>query len=133
MGGLSYQALALAPVARRGGAAVFADAAARARPATWTAIAVVVLTGFDNVTRLGPVERVLESGAGVLLAGKFLLVLLAIAVAGQRDFALVPRLRRALAAGGDTAPALTAIAWLDRLVIALGLVIVYLGLAVSRG
>jgi hypothetical protein len=74
----------------------------------------------------------MESGAGLLLAGKFMLVLGAVALAGQRDFAQVPRLRRALAEGSDARPALGAIAWLDRLVIVLGLAIVYLGLAVSR-
>jgi hypothetical protein len=61
-----------------------------------------------------------------------MLVLAAVAVAGQRDFAQVPRLARAVAAGDDTQPALSAIAWMDRVVLLLGVVIVYLGLAVSR-
>jgi uncharacterized membrane protein len=132
LGGTLYQAHALAPAARRGDPRPFAEAAVRGRPATWTAIALVVLTGFHNVTGLGPAQQVMESGAGLLLAGKFILVLVAILLAGQRDFAQVPRLRRAIAAGGDVRPALAAIAWLDRSVIALGLAIVYLGLAVSR-
>jgi len=133
LGGLIYQAHALAPAARRGSPGPFADAAARGRPATWTAIALVVLTGFYNVTMLGPLDRVMERGAGLLLAGKFMLVLLAVALAGQRDFAQVPRLRRALAAGDDPRPMLAAIAWLDRIVIILGVAVVYLGLAISRG
>jgi uncharacterized membrane protein len=132
MGGLAYQAHALAPGARRGAAAAFAEAAARGRAAGWTALAVTVLSGLYNVTRLGPVERVMESGAALALAVKFLLVLLLIAVAGQRDFAQVPRLRRVLAAGEDPAAALGAIAWLDRAALLLGAVIVYLGLFVSR-
>lgn len=132
VGGLVYQAHALQPSARRGEAATFADAARRARPATWTAIALVVLTGFYNITRLGPLEQVMESGAGLLLAAKFTLVVLAIAVAAQRDFAQVPLLRAALASGGDPGPPLRAIARLDRVVLLLALVIVYLGLAVSR-
>lgn len=132
VGGLVYQAHALLPSARRGEAAVFADAARRARPATWTAIALVVLTGFFNVTRLGSLEQVMQSGAGLLLAAKFTLVVLAVAVAAQRDFAQVPLLRAALASGGDPGPPLRAIARLDRLVLLLALVIVYLGLAVSR-
>jgi uncharacterized membrane protein len=139
LGGLVYQAHVLGSAVRaptRGlrpdGPAAFAEAAARARPATWAAIALVVLTGFVNVTRLGPLERVMESGAALWLAGKFLLVLVAVALAGHRDFAQVPRLRRALAGGDDPEPALGAIAWLDRLVIVLGLAILYLGLAVSR-
>jgi hypothetical protein len=99
---------------------------------TWVAIALVVLTGFYNVTLLGPLDRVLQSGAALLLALKFMLVLAAVAVAGQRDFAQVPRLARAVAAGDDPKPALSAIVWMDRVVLLLAVVIVYLGLAVSR-
>lgn len=132
MGGLVYQAHALAPAARQGGAAVFADAAARSRPVGWTALGLTVLTGLYNVTRLGTLERVMESGAALFLVGKFLLVLALVALVGQRDFAQVPRLTRALAAGEDPGPALTAIGWLDRIAILLGVVIVYLGLAISR-
>ncbi|MBI1962958.1 MAG: CopD family protein [Candidatus Rokubacteria bacterium] len=132
IGGVMYQAHVLLPAARRGAAGAFADAARRARPVTWTAVALVTLTGFYNVTRLGPLERVMESGAGLLLAGKFLLVLAMVALAGQRDFAQVPRLARALAAGESPAAALAAIAWLDRLVLLCALAAIYLGLAVSR-
>src|SRR2546430_4839518 len=115
IGGLAYQAPVLGPAARRGGAGVFAEAARRGRPIAWTAVAVVALTGFYNVTRLGPLERVMESGAGLLLAGKFVLVLGAVALAAQRDFALVPRLGRALVEGQDPAHALRRIRWVDRL------------------
>jgi putative copper resistance protein D len=133
MGGLVYQAHALTPAARRGGAGLAAEAMRRGRPVTWTAIALVTLTGFYNVTRLGPLERIMETGAALALAAKFMLVLAAVAVSGQRDFAQVPRLTRALAAGDDDArPALAAIAWMDRAVLLLLLVVVYLGLLVSR-
>lgn len=132
IGGLAYQAHVQAPAARRGEVAAFAAAARRARPLTWTAIALVVLSGFYNVAALGPLPRVLASGAGLMLAGKFVLVLLAVTLAGQRDFAQVPRLARALAAGTEAAPALRAIAWCDRLVLLLALAIVWLGLAVAR-
>ena len=132
VGGLMYQAHVLLPAARRGSAGLFADAARRGRPIAWTAIALVVLTGFYNVTRLGPVERVMESGTGLVLAVKFILVLAAVALAGQRDFAQLPRLARALAAREDPARALGVIAWLDRAVLLLAVVIVYLGLAISR-
>jgi putative copper export protein len=132
IGGLGYQTHALGPAARRGDAVVFADAARRGRPVAWTAIAVIALTGFYNVTRLGPLERVMESGAGLLLAGKVILVLAAVALAAQRDFALVPELGRALAGGEDPGATLRKIAWLDRLVLLLAVAIVYLGVAVSR-
>lgn len=132
IGGLAGQAHVLAPMTRAGAAPAFAEASRRARPVTWGAIALVALTGFYNVTRLGPFERVLESGAGLALAGKFILVLVAVALAAQRDFAQVPRLRRALAGGEDPGAALRAIAWLDRLVLLLALAIVWLGLVVAR-
>ena len=132
VGGLAYQTHVLLPAARRGGAAVFAEAARRARPVTWTAIALVVLSGFYNVTQLESLERVMQSGAGLLLAAKFTLVILAVALASQRDFAQVTLLNHAVASGGDPAPALRAIARLDRIVLVLALVVIYLGLAVSR-
>jgi uncharacterized membrane protein len=132
LGGLVGQARLLAPSASADRIVWAAETARRARPVAWAALATVVLTGLYHVTGLGPLEQVLASGAALALAGKFILVLLVIALSGHRDFALVPRLGRALAAGEDPAPALRAIAWLDRLVIGLGVVIIYLGLAVSR-
>jgi len=77
IGGVAWQAHVLAPLARRGEARVFAEAARRARPVTWTAVALVVLTGFYNVTQLGSLQAVMESGAGLALAGKFILVIAA--------------------------------------------------------
>ena len=135
IGGLAWQAHVLAPLARRGEVRLFAEAARRARPVTWTAIALVALTGFYNVTQLGPLQQVMESGAGLALAGKFMLVLAAIAIASQRDFAHVPRLVRAVAGTETADPAviLRTIAWLDRLTLGLAIVIMYLGLFVSRG
>ena len=131
IGGLMYQAHVLVPAARRDAAALAATLR-RGRRVTWIAIALVAATGLYNVTWLGPLERMLESGAARLLAVKFMLVLVAVAVAGQRDFAQVPRLARAVAAGDDPHPALSAIAWMDRIVLLLAVVIIYLGLAVSR-
>jgi putative copper export protein len=132
IGGVLYQAHMVRPAARAGHLALFAETASRARAVAWTAAVVVVLTGFYNVTQLGPVELVMASGAGLRLAGKFILVLLLIAVAGHRDFAVLPRLRAAVAAGEDPRTPLAALAWLDRLVLLLALAIVYLGLSLSR-
>ena len=132
LGGVLYQSHILLPMARQTGAGTFAEAARRQRPIGWTALGLVVLTGLYNVTRLGPLDQVMQSGAGLLLAGKFMLVLVLIAVAAQRDFTLLVRLGLALQTNEDPAPTLRAIAWLDRIMIVLALVIVYLGLAVSR-
>lgn len=133
LGGLAYQTHVLLPAARSAGPArAFADGARRGRPAAWIALALVVLTGFYNVTRLGSLERVMQSGAALLLAGKLILVLVVVTLAAQRDFGQVPRLSRMLARGDDPAAALRAIAWLDRVTLLLGVMIVYLGLAISR-
>jgi uncharacterized membrane protein len=132
VGGLAYQAHVLLPAARRGAVGAFADAARHARPITWTAISVVVLTGFYNVTQLGNLQRVMETGAGLMLAGKFILVILAVALTSQRDFAHLALLSAALVSGGATETPLRAIARLDRVVLLLALTIIYLGLAISR-
>jgi putative copper export protein len=133
VGGLLHQAHVLLPLARGGHAPAVAEAARRARPVAWTALGLVVLTGFYNVTRLGPLEAVMGSGRGALLAGKFVLVVLALPFAADRDFKQVPALRARLEAGEDPGPTLRAIARRDRVVLLLALGIVYLGLAVSRG
>src|SRR5204863_6640432 len=116
IGGLVYQTHVLMPAARRGDPRPFAEAARRARPATWTAVALVVLSGFYNVTQLGSLERVMQTGAGLLLAAKLGLVIVAVALAAQRDFAQVPILDAALRGGGDTAAPLRAVGRLDRVV-----------------
>ena len=132
VGGLAYQAHVLLPAARRGAVAPFAEAARRARPVTWTAIALAVLTGFYNVTQLGSLARVMETGSGLLLAAKFALVILAVALTSQRDFAQVTLLRGALATGGDARAPLRSITRMDRAVLLIALVVIYLGLAISR-
>jgi uncharacterized membrane protein len=132
IGGVLVQSVALLPAARRDRAGALLDVARRARPLGWTAISAVVLSGFYNVTRLGPLAQVADSGAALILAGKFILVIAAVALAGQRDFNHLPRAAAIVRAGGDPAPALRAIAWLDRLVLALAAVIIYLGLILSR-
>jgi uncharacterized membrane protein len=132
IGGVSFQAVSLRTGAGAGHARAWLDGARRARPVTWTAVSVVALTGFYNVTALGPLAQVMDSGAALILAGKFILVIAAVALAGQRDFNHLPRAVALLGAGGDPGPALRAIAWLDRIVLALAAVIIYLGLALSR-
>ncbi len=132
IGGVLYQSTALWPMARGTQARALVEVARRGRPLSWTAASVVVLTGFYNVTRLGPLAEVIESGAALVLAGKFILVLATVALAGQRDFNQLPRAKALLDTGGDLAPTLKAIAWLDRLVLALAAIIIYLGLTLSR-
>jgi putative copper export protein len=128
IGGLTFQSHVLLPHARRAGdPRPFAEAARRGRRVGWAAAGLTVLTGLYNVTGLAPLARVAQSGAGTVLAGKFLLVLAMVALAAQRDFGQVPRLD-----GAQWRGALRAIRWLDHAVLGLALVVIYLGLVVSR-
>jgi uncharacterized membrane protein len=132
IGGVLQQCLIWLPAARAHRADSFVAAARRARPLAWTAVSIVVLTGFYNVTQLGAAAEVMQSGAALTLAGKFILVIAAVALAGQRDFAQLPRAQALLDAGQDPAPALHAIRRLDGLVLVLAAAIIYLGLALTR-
>jgi len=132
IGGVASQRGALLVAGRGAGVGALLEMARRSRPITWTAVSLTVLTGFYNVTRLGPLAQVLEGGAALILAGKFILVIAAITLAGQRDFAQLPRARALLETGADPAPALRAMAWLDGLVLVLAAVVIYLGLTLSR-
>jgi uncharacterized membrane protein len=128
VGGIGYQSHVLLPAARRTGELRgFAEAARRGRATLWAAAALVVLSGLYNVTQLGPLARVMQSGAGLMLAGKLIVVLLMISLAAHRDFGQVPRL-----AGPTGLQVLRTIAWLDRAVLLLAVVVIYLGLAISR-
>ena len=128
IGGVVYQAHVLWPAARRSGdVGPFVEAARRGRLVSWVAASVVVLTGLYNVTQLGGVERAMQSGAGTVLAAKFILVLVMISLATHRDFAQLPRL-----AGTSDPAALRTIARLDRAILLLAVVVMYLGLVVSR-
>jgi len=128
IGGLAYQTHVVLPQARRAGdPRLLAEIARRGRLVTWTGASLTVLTGLYNVTGLGPLERAMRSGAGAVLAGKFILVVAMISLGAQRDFGQVPRLL-----GPQRLASLRAIAWLDRAVLALGAVVIYLGLVVSR-
>ncbi len=131
IGGVLQQCLVWLPATRGHRADAFVAAAQRARPLAWTAVSIVVLTGFYNVTHLGPLEQVMQSGTALILAGKFVLVILAVALAGQRDFAQLPRAQALLAAGREPTPALNTMARLDRLVLVLAAAIIYLGLSLT--
>lgn len=108
------------------------DEARRARPVLWAALGAVLLTGAYQLTGLGPLERALASGAAALLALKFLVVVLVVTLAAQRDFAHLPRLAHVLAEGADPTRLLGVLAWLDRALLVLGGAVAFLGVAVSR-
>ena len=134
LGGLLFQSHILLPLLARGGAEEpVAQAVRRSRRVAWTALVLLILTGLHNLTRLPPVISMIESGVLKLLALKLFLVVILLMLSAHRDFGVAARLIRAVAAGRDATPALRMLVRLDRVALLLGLGLVYLGLAVSRG
>jgi len=134
LGGLLFQSHVLFPQWRKAGGGLLAAAAIRRfRPVAWSAVALLVLTGLYNLSRLPAPGSLLQSDAGALLALKVVLLLVALPLAAHRDFKQGARLALALEAGEDPAALLRSVVWLDRVVLLLGVVALYLGLAVSRG
>ena len=134
LGGVLFQSHILLPLLVRGGPAEpVAQAVRRVRRVAWTALALLVLTGLHNLTRLPPVAAMVESGVLKLLALKLFLVVVLLMLSAHRDFGVAARFIRAVAAGRDEAAALQAIVRIDRVLLVLGVILVYLGLALSRG
>lgn len=134
LGGLLFQSHILLPLLARGGPEEpVAQAVRRSRRVAWTALVLLILTGLHNLTRLPPVTSMIESGVLKLLALKLFLVVILLMLSAHRDFGVAARLIRVVAAGRDATPALRMLVRLDRVALLLGLGLVYLGLAVSRG
>lgn len=132
MGGLLFQSHVLLPALLKAGhAGLGVGVLRRARPGSWVALLLLLVTGLHNLSRLS-LSVLTETPAGRLLALKLLLVIVVLMLSAHRDFGLVSRLTRELDAGRDGARQLRAIAWIDRTVILLGVAALYLGLAISR-
>ena len=133
LGGLLFQSHVLLPALTKDGhAGLGAIVLRRSRPIAWVAILVLLVTGLYNLSRLS-LPVLTETRVGTLLAVKLFLVVVALMLSAHRDFALISRLARELEAGRDAAWQLRRIALIDRVVILLGIVVIYLGVAVSRG
>ncbi len=133
MGGLLFASHLVAPRLARAGTAerdALADLLRRFRLVTWMAIALLILTGLVNLSRL-PFSAALlfERAVGLLLSLKLLLAIVAFALQARRDFAILPRL---LSASPQETGHSFGLRWLDRIVLLLLLVILYLGVSVSR-
>jgi putative copper export protein len=98
---------------------------ARARVVAWAAIGLLVVTGLDNLRRVR-----LDSP---WLVGKLLLVLVLLALAAHRDFALIPRAGQVIEQGGSPSVALSALRWLDRVLLLVAMAVLFLGVGVARG
>jgi uncharacterized membrane protein len=124
VGGTLQAGHLVTPAASRGSREAL-DLLARGRRIAWGAAVLLVLTGLENLRRVGL--------SSPWLAAKLLGVMVLLALAAQRDFGALPRARRALAAGAAPGPALAGVRALDRAVLLLSVAVLLLGVAVARG
>jgi uncharacterized membrane protein len=124
VGGLLYASHLVGPAAARGGRESL-QLLARGRAVAWAAFALLVVTGLENLRRMGL--------ASPWLAAKLVVVIALLALAAHRDFAVLPRAARAIEDGREPASALSSVRALDRAVLLLALVVLFLAVGVARG
>jgi putative copper export protein len=124
VGGLLCASHLVVPALARGERA-YLPLLGRARGIAWPAAGLLVLTGVENLRHAR-----WDSG---WLAAKLALVLLLLALAAHRDFALVPRVSGEIERGAAPAPALAGLRWLDRGLVLLAAAVLLLGVGVARG
>jgi uncharacterized membrane protein len=124
IGGLLHTMHVIAPAAARGSRESL-ELLVRGRPMTWGALAILVLTGLENLRTVGL--------ASPWLAAKLIAVIALLALAAHRDFAVLPRAIRAVAEGARPAAALSGVRAVDRVLLLLALVAVFLAVGVARG
>lgn len=124
IGGLLYASHLVAPAAARGGQESL-RLLARGRAVAWGAWALLVVTGLENLRRVGL--------SSPWLAAKLMAVIALLALAAHRDFAVLPRAVQAVERGDEPAAALSGVRALDRVVLLLGLAVLFLAVGVARG
>lgn len=124
VGGLLYTSHLVLPAIARGERA-YVSLLAKGRIIGWVGLGLSVVTGLENLRRVG-----LGSG---WLAGKLVLVIGLLALSAQRDFVLLPRATRVIERGGDPGTAFSGLRWLDRIVVLLALATLFLAVGVVRG
>ncbi|HSE94340.1 MAG TPA: CopD family protein [Methylomirabilota bacterium] len=124
VGGLLYSSHLMVPALARGEASVL-PLLRRGRRVAWGALALLVVTGLDNLRSLGLGSR--------WLALKLVMVLVLLMAAAHRDFALLPRAARVIDAGRDPGSALGVLRWFDRILVVLALAVLLLAVGVARG
>lgn len=124
LGGLAFAVHLVLPAILRGERAGL-DLLRRARVVAWAALALLAVTGVENLRHVS-LDR-------PWVAAKLLLLLALLPLAAHRDFTLVPRAAAAIERGVDPRAALATARWLDRLVLLLGVALVFLGLGIARG
>jgi putative copper export protein len=124
VGGVLYASHLVVPAAARG-AREGLPLLARGRVVAWAALAILVVTGLENLRSVPVVSP--------WLVAKLVVVLVLLALAAHRDFALLPRAVRAVDGGAEPAGALSGVRALDRIVLLLALVVLFLAVGVARG
>jgi uncharacterized membrane protein len=124
VGGMLYASHLVVPAAARGGRDSL-SLLARGRAVAWAAWALLVVTGLENLRRMPLVSP--------WLAAKLVVVIALLALAAHRDFAVMPRALRAIAAGAAPAGTLSGVRALDRILSLLALVVLLLAVGVARG
>jgi putative copper export protein len=124
LGGLAFSAHLLVPTLLRGDRGALA-LLGRARVSAWAALALLLVTGIENLRQVG------LSRPWVL--AKVMAVMVLLALAAHRDFALVPRATGEIERGTPARLALGTLRWVDRILLLLALVVVFLGVGVARG
>lgn len=102
------------------------------RRLAWTALSLIILSGLYHLSRLPSPAVLFESSAGSFLAWKLALVILLVFLSAHRDFGLASRMIRILEHGGDPLPLQRRMSWIDRIILVLGVSVLFLGLRLSR-
>lgn len=124
VGGLLHMSHLVGPAAARGERESL-SLLARGRAVAWAAWVLLVVTGLENLRRMGL--------ASPWLAAKLVAVLALLALGAHRDFALLPRAIGAVEGGAEPAAALSGVRALDRAQLLLALAILFLAVGVARG
>jgi len=124
VGGLLYAGHLVVPAAARGARETL-GLLRRGRLVSWAAVALVLVTGLENLRRLAVMTP--------WFAAKLMVVIALVALAAHRDFALLPRAIRAIERGEEPAAALSGVRMLDRVVLVLALLVLFLAVGIARG
>jgi uncharacterized membrane protein len=124
VGGLVYGSHLVVPALARGERA-HAALLRQGRVISASALGLLAATGLANWALLG-----LRS---YWLMGKFLLVLVIVPLAVNRDFGLLPVALRSIEQGGDPKAALSGVRAVDRVLVVLALAVLFLAVGIARG
>jgi uncharacterized membrane protein len=124
VGGLLYAGHLVVPAASRGAREALA-LLQRGRVVSWAAVALVIVTGIENLRTMLVITP--------WLAAKLVAVIALLALAAHRDFAMLPRAIQAIERGGEPGEALSGVRMVDRVVLLLALAVLFLAVGVARG